>query len=149
MAGRGVLWAVLMAMPALAGCGTLVNLGQQGAIYGGVRSEAVLLSVLPDMAEAAKEGISPGRVLSSKTFLVADMSLSAVGDTLTLPYTLFAGGWGKIPSVQEAAMKRQEFRNELSQVAPQDPLVSRSPATTGEPTPPPAGAQGARPGGNP
>jgi uncharacterized protein YceK len=147
MTRRGVLWAVSMALPALAGCGTLVNLGQQRAVYGGVRSEAVLLSLLPDMAEAAKEGVSPGSVLSGKTFLVADLPLSAVGDTLTLPFTLFAGGWGNIPSVQEAALRRQEVLNEMNQT--QDPLVPRSPAMTGEPTQPPAGAQGTRPGGNP
>lgn len=78
-----VVWAAAVVSPGLAGCGTVGNvypLGQEVRVYGGVRGDWASLQ----MAVRDDTCISWPFV----PFVVADLLLSAVGDTLTLPYTL-------------------------------------------------------------
>ncbi|WP_414738004.1 YceK/YidQ family lipoprotein [Gemmata algarum] len=89
--------AVLLMLPLLtlaSGCGTFCNtvwwIPSEGGqrVYGGVRAEAgevKRLAVSPSPHETAWDRF---RVAS---LLVLDLPLSAVGDTLTLPYVLWLG----------------------------------------------------------
>jgi uncharacterized protein YceK len=77
----------------LAGCGTAMNFWltpREGGCrpYGGVRVDA---EVARDCAaDAAKAETTGERIIwySKAAYLVADLPVSLVGDTLTLPFTL-------------------------------------------------------------
>jgi uncharacterized protein YceK len=91
---------VFLVIPAVSGCGTLSNLGRYTGIvvldgthtervYGGVWRD--LEFVQDDMAGVVRPG--PGlerasQLVGAAYFLLVDLPLSAVGDTLTLPLVL-------------------------------------------------------------
>lgn len=132
MSRRAGAGAAALAALLLAGCGTLANLGEQKAAYGGVRSEAVVFCQLPTPSEAAKakdkDALSPGEAVAARALLATDMAFSAVGDTLTLPYTLLAGGWGEIPSVSQAAQTERAIKEARQARDPlADPLQAPAP----------------------
>ena len=83
---------------ALGGCGTLSNVGPGdcGAhspkkVYGGVREDA---AAVVEYGQKVGGASNPGEAASTAAlglyFLAVDMPLSAVGDTLTLPWTIAA-----------------------------------------------------------
>lgn len=86
----------LLMVPLLTGCGTMFNLGDEGKPYGGVRTDAMLVSQAPKAFEREPE--IPGPCGPTKLprrywlwfggLALIDLPLSFVGDTLTLPWTL-------------------------------------------------------------
>jgi uncharacterized protein YceK len=99
---RGAVYAALAACVVwLSGCGTMLNLPAQTGlvvldttppeqVYGGVKRDAESLASGSDTSS----GVSLGSLVEGvcrTCFLLLDLPLSAVADTLTLPITLRSG----------------------------------------------------------
>jgi uncharacterized protein YceK len=94
MCGGPIRLLLLAVVVTLSGCGTIVNdcyyLRQEGGgqVYGGVKVDAEVAG------EKAIEAVRPGDVTErlragvAALALAADLPLSLVGDTLSLPWTL-------------------------------------------------------------
>lgn len=108
---RGTTLTLLLGMlPVLSGCGTLGNMQevrdaeQPGRTpYGGVRDDACggfrMLSTVvhvPDSEEPWEFGQRAACLVLGTYFLAVDLPMSAIADTVTLPYVLLAGP-GTIP----------------------------------------------------
>jgi uncharacterized protein YceK len=104
-----------MAVSALGGCGTVENIVSMGPagedhlrVYGGVRRD---LEVAHDCAahpENQTNGV-PDAVCTATERIALDLPLSAVADTLTLPWTLAVGlGQMKAAPVE---MKPEEWHS--------------------------------------
>jgi uncharacterized protein YceK len=89
----------------MSGCGTCRNVGiggdGYGAIYGGTLQDATAALVMPITAAAyfgGAEGdpeMTPGQGLAIEVGMALDLPFSIVGDTVTLPLTVYhtvAGG---------------------------------------------------------
>jgi len=76
----------------LSGCGTVKNLQGDGTPYGGVGTDARAAAVAwQDWSQPSGACIPPAFDLMRAGYLTAvDLPLSAVGDTLTLPFTIIA-----------------------------------------------------------
>jgi uncharacterized protein YceK len=94
------VWAVVI--PCLSGCGTVSNLAGPDAkarVYGGVRQDCAAFYGMEVNAAALRspncdtfDGNKNNDIVLRSPFAVfaaLDLPLSVVGDTLTLPYTLF------------------------------------------------------------
>lgn len=94
-----LLWTVASVALLNGGCGTAVNTvwlapfegGQR--VYGGVRADLGVMRELASgetgmIASGEPVKMEPGERLRKLFFLSLDLPLSAVGDTLTLPYTI-------------------------------------------------------------
>jgi hypothetical protein len=100
--------ALALASP---GCGTLYNLDQSTRPFGGVRTDVQFLGeAAHDAPESADEF-----AFVSFLFLIApfDLTLSAVGDLVTLPYTIPAS----IRRADEEEKAREARRGELDSLA--------------------------------
>jgi uncharacterized protein YceK len=78
------VWAATVAIPCLSGCGTASNFygrAPDARVYGGVRQDWASLQMVARDETAMSWPYAP--------LVAVDLPLSAVGDTLTLPYTLF------------------------------------------------------------
>lgn len=93
MARRGLVWACCMLLAATPnGCGTLANVGPAGTrqVYGGVRLSAQAGSrYLADLSKDCA-GCSAMVLPLAGYFLVIDVPLCVLADTLTLPLTILA-----------------------------------------------------------
>jgi uncharacterized protein YceK len=93
MAKAGVAVFLAVATTAgLAGCGTIANLSDQSGpgekkVYGGVRLDAKLASGYAGYA-ARSDGVYSLFAAGTACALAADLPVSALADTLTLPCTL-------------------------------------------------------------
>lgn len=77
------LWLALAILP-IVGCGTIGNFAAtpRPMVYGGVQFDAAFLAAL-------HPGETTDETIGMLVFLMLDLPLSAVGDTLTLPITLW------------------------------------------------------------
>jgi uncharacterized protein YceK len=78
---------------AVGGCGTSLNLDGDSRVFGGVQMDAQKLQESLAHASAnprpdGKDKSSPGMNLLEGACALADMPLSLIGDTLTLPITI-------------------------------------------------------------
>jgi uncharacterized protein YceK len=108
-----------LALCVLSGCGTLVNLaaakeerascGEPPQVYGGVcMSAAVGAGIIAEAPNDPKGGPVVGVLdcVFGACYLLIDLPLSAAGDTLTLPYTLYLAAQKDRPAdPHEAAAK--------------------------------------------
>jgi len=94
--GKNVLaaCAAALALGALSGCGTVENVHRDNPlVYGGVREMGALGCQFCFRNDSTPE--HPDRILGGfefcigSYFLLIDTPLSAIGDTLTLPYVLY------------------------------------------------------------
>lgn len=84
----------LLCLATLAGCGTTVNLFQdRPTFYGGVTSD---LSAYKDYCGSREASLTGD--LTWTPFLALDIPLSAVADTLTLPYVWLASSMNPAPT---------------------------------------------------
>jgi uncharacterized protein YceK len=81
-----------VAATALGGCGTSLNLDGDSRVYGGVAADFQMakerLAQAANPGWAGTSGASPVWNLTVSALAVADVPLSILGDTLTLPYTI-------------------------------------------------------------
>jgi uncharacterized protein YceK len=74
--------AASICLALLPGCGTAQNMTQSFEVYGGVKRSVAKLKEKPEETEEVQPKRYPIPVYA------ADVGLSAIGDTLTLPITL-------------------------------------------------------------
>ena len=78
-----------IALGGLSGCGTMYNLNNDGAVYGGVTTDLALGYLLTAAVAQGNQGAwETGYALGLGTAIMAvDLPLSLAADTLTLPLT--------------------------------------------------------------
>lgn len=135
---RAIAFGVLAC--ALAGCGTVANLYSLSGnreVYGGVQHAA------DDVREMARRDDGVPCPWLVWPLLAADLSLSAVGDTLTLPFTVAATIARRIQANQQANWENSltdEQREALRKPVPPPSLEPMPGGTTaGRPPQPPGG----------
>jgi uncharacterized protein YceK len=78
--------------PALGGCATSLNLDGDSRVYGGVALDArkcrEFLAPAPPQRPDKPDTTAPGWRLLAGVYALADLPLSLIGDTLTLPITI-------------------------------------------------------------
>lgn len=78
----------------LEGCGTLLNTcwftptEEVNRVYGGVRVDVQLAQEAAVAARDGKDFSERFRAMTGSALMIADVPLSAIGDTLTLPITI-------------------------------------------------------------
>jgi uncharacterized protein YceK len=92
MRGRAAACLAAIVLGALSGCGTSLNLDGDSRVYGGVAQD--LQTVGERMVQASNPswpgtpGSSTGWNVTVGALALADVPLSLIGDTLTLPFTI-------------------------------------------------------------
>jgi uncharacterized protein YceK len=116
---RIVLLLSFAATALLSGCGTAANtlwfIPEEGGmrVYGGVRA---------DWESARQSAADPSRPAGPLWLCIADMPLSAVGDTLTLPFTVPAALCRSLPTKkQDRAATPATLSTTASQGGPSPP----------------------------
>jgi uncharacterized protein YceK len=118
MARRLAACALVAGLTTLAGCGTLLNLPEEPAYfclgagptrqaYGGVRLDAALASgcLVGAFGEGRPEFGRGGSLLLGAYALCVVLPLSAVADTVTLPYVLGTGPGKQHPLMDLGALQ--------------------------------------------
>jgi uncharacterized protein YceK len=92
MCRRALTCLAAVAAVGLGGCGTSLNLDGDSRIYGGVVKDFQVakerLAQAADSSGPGTPGSSPGWNLAVSALALADLPLSLLGDTLTLPFTI-------------------------------------------------------------
>jgi uncharacterized protein YceK len=106
MPRRAVTSLAAVLLGALSGCGTSLNLDGDSRVYGGIVQDFQV--VRERLAQAASPswpgtpGSSPAWNLTVSALALADVPLSLVGDTFTLPFTIPTALEDKDPATSPA-----------------------------------------------
>jgi uncharacterized protein YceK len=73
---------------AVAGCGTVLNLDEEQGVYGGVRTDAAMTGLMAHALTDECHKLGRRMTFAIGLAAFADIPLSAIADTLTLPITI-------------------------------------------------------------
>lgn len=124
---RASLLAVLVALSALPGCGSLINLRDEKKVYGGARFDGLVTAsevqlIAGQVPPEKRPGYSMG--IAMCWWAPLDLPLSIIGDTLTLPVTI------------PATIRKAKVGPAPASPSPSDDKKLQTPAAENEPEQP-------------